>query len=261
MATQKQRKAAKKRKQKAIVKRIKQPEDALIEQLKRQIRFICKFSKAFDNGDVDASISIALCIRVLIHDSQAGSPSLLCQLGKKGCLFYDSMTPKIHGAAGPYHGLVVMELSLNPRWGWMPLLYVDEDSVKEKRLFEDWWDTVVLDDEHGNIFTRKDIILTVCNKDGGAHVDPELEEKYVKLEKSKEFAYIFSVNGNVIKPRVGAGFASVRQIGFELMMTLSDEFPALLRGKYLRPHKKPDTNIIGGFQLVPISDPDNCPLE
>lgn len=31
-------------------------------------------------------------------------------------------------------------------------------------------------DNKNNKFSRKDIILSVANKDGGAHVDPELEE-------------------------------------------------------------------------------------
>ena len=142
----------------------------------------------------------------------------------------------------------------------MPLVFSEQDSAAVKRLFDEWWDAVILDDHHGIVFSRKEIVLTICNKDGGVHVDPELEEKYVKMEKSKEFAYAFSVGGKEFKPKLGPGFASVRQIGFELMMTLGDEFPSLLRSKYMRPKSTtvigPNTAFITAVPFVEIEDPD-----
>lgn len=140
----------------------------------------------------------------------------------------------------------------------MPFLFIAENPAVSWKPFDEWWNAVILDDEHGIIFTRRDIVLAVCNKDGGAHVDPELDEPYVKLEKLKEFAFTFSVNDQEIKPRVGAGLASVRQIGFEVLMTLDKEYPAFLRGKYIRPKPEavmgPDTTFIGGMQLVDLDD-------
>ena len=262
ISSKKQRKAAKKRKQKAATDKIKQPENELMEHLKREIRFISRSSKAFDSGDVDEARIMASRIRLLVHDTTP-SHSLLGQLEKKDCLFYDSARPRTDGDLGPYHGLVGMEFGPKPRWGWIPLLFSEQNLAESKKPFDAWWNATILDDNHGICFSRKEIVLTVCHEDGGVHVDPELKGKYVKMEKSKEFAFVFTVGGKEIKPRLGPGLASVRQIGFELMMTLSEEFPRLLRGKYLRPKSEtvvgPNTTFIGGLEFKQIDDPDKMP--
>jgi hypothetical protein len=252
VATKKQKKAAHKRKQQAVANRVQRPQGDVLEHLKKQIRFISSSSRGYDAGDIDEARRIAGHIRALVHDTSK-SHSILGQLGKKDILFSDSMFPKDPSAIGPYQGLVGMEMSFNPRWGWMPRLFADENPVENKKPFDDWWNAVILDDKHGIIFTRRDIVLAVCNQDGGAHVDPELDEPYVKLEKLKEFAFKFIIKGQEIKPRVGAGLASVRQIGFEVLMTLGEEYPAFLRGKYIRPKPGavmgPNTTFIGGVQM------------
>lgn len=260
MATRKQKKASRKRRQQAATKRIQRPYGDVLEHLKKQIRFISSSSRRYDAGDIDEARRIAGHIRAVVHDTSK-SQSILKQLGKKDIAFYDSAIPRVPGAVGSYLGLVGAEMSVNPKWGWMPYLFIPENPAVNWIQFDDWWNAIVLDDEHGILFTRRDIVLAVCNQDGGVHVDPELDEPYVKLEKLKQFAFTFSVNENVIEPRVGAGLASVRQIAFEVLMTLGKEFPEFLKGKYIRPEPGavvgPDTTFIGGIQLVEIDDPDN----
>lgn len=231
----------------------------MLEHLKREIKFISRSTKAFDMGDVDEARIMASRIRAVVHDTSS-SHSILAQLGKKDCLFFDSSSPRIKGDKSSYHGLVGMELGPSPKWGWMPLVFAEQNFAESKKPFDEWWNAVILDDNHGVVFTRKEIVLTVCNRDGGVHVDPELDEKYVKMEKSKKFAWTFTVGGREFKPLLGPGFASVRQIGFELMMTLGDEFPELLRGKYMRPKSTtvigPNTALISAVPFVEIEDPD-----
>lgn len=103
MATKRQNKSAKKRKQQAAANRIKQPEDELLEHLKREIRFISRSSKAFDSGDLDEARIMASRIRTLVHDT-ATSHSILVQLERKDCLFYDSAKPRIEGDLSRYTG-------------------------------------------------------------------------------------------------------------------------------------------------------------
>ena len=33
-------------------------------------------------------------------------------------------------------------------------------------------------DAHGSLFSRKKLVLVVANKDGGSHVDPQLDDDY-----------------------------------------------------------------------------------
>jgi hypothetical protein len=147
-------------------------------------------------------------------------------------------------------------MSSNPRWGWVPLIFGGEGPSEDWKPFDEWWNAVVLDDRNGIEFSRRDIVLAVRNSDGGAHVDSELDEPYVKMEKLKEFGFTFNVGGREVKPRVGAGLASVRQIAFEVLTTLGREYPAFLRGKYLRPEPKavmgPNTTLVGGLQMVDL---------
>lgn len=255
MATQKQKKKAKKHKQQAAAKRIQRPEGDKLEHLKKQIRFIGKSSREYDLGDADEAANIANHICMIVHDTGM-SKSILNQLDKKDIPFYDSAFARHRNDVGSYQGLVVMEMSSNPRWGWVPLVFSGDGPDKSWKPFDEWWNAVILDDRHGVEFSRRDIVLAVRNQDGGAHVDPELDEPYVKMEKLKEFAFQFTAAGQGIKPRVGAGFSSVRQIGFELLITLEREFPNFLKGMYIRPEQKPEmgpnTLLVGGIQLVDL---------
>jgi len=262
VATKRQQKESQKHKQQAATKRIQRPEGDKLEHLRKQIKFISKSSREYDSGDIDEARRIAGHIRALVHDTPK-SHSILGQLGGKDIPFCDTAIPREIGAVGSYQGLVGMELSVNPRWGWMPLVFTSKEPIEDWLPFDEWWNAVILDDEQGIVFTRRDIVLAVCNQDGGAHVDPELDEPYVKLEKLKEFAFKFITGNQEIKPRVGAGLGSVRQIGFEVLMTLEKEYPAFLKGKYLRPKPEavmgPNTTFIGGVQLVDLDDPARNP--
>ncbi len=262
MPNKKQNKAAKKRRRQTEAKRIQRPEGDKLEQLRKQIRFISKSAKEYDSGDADEAANIANHISMVVHDSGM-SKSILTQLGKKDISFYDSAFPRDPRDVGSYQGLVVMEMSSNPKWGWVPLVFGGDGPSESWKSFDEWWNATVLDDRDGIEFTRRDIVLAVRDRDGGAHIDPELDESYVKMEKLKEFAFKFSVGGQEVKPRVGAGLASVRQIAFEVLTTLGKEFPAFLRGKYVRPEPKavtgPNTTLVGGLQLIEIDDPDSVP--
>lgn len=256
MATQRQQKESQKNKKQTAAKRIQRPEGDKLEQLRKRIRSISKSSREFDLGDADEAADIANYICMVVHDTGGPSTSILTQLGKKDISFYDSAFPRHPKDDGSYQGLVVMEMSSNPKWGWVPLIFGGDGPSESWKPFDEWWNAVVLDDRHGIEFTRRDIVLAVRNSDGGAHVDPELDEPYVKMEKLKEFAFTFNVGGQEVKPRVGAGLASVRQIGFELLMTLEKEYPAFLKGKYVRPKLEtvmgPNTTLVGGLQLVDL---------
>ena len=47
--------------------------------------------------------------------------------------------------------------------------------------FTRWWEEVVIRDRTGQVFSRKDLVLALANKEGGAHVDPLLDDRYAGL--------------------------------------------------------------------------------
>ncbi len=78
-----------------------------------------------------------------------------------------------------------------------------------------------------NKFTRKDIILNVANKDGGAHVDPTLPEMYYELSRKNSIGWKLITDETVMDFSVGPELASIRQIAYEIIVTLEKDFPFL----------------------------------
>ena len=54
--------------------------------------------------------------------------------------------------------------------------------------FTEYWSSTVLD-AGGQSFTREDLVKSVANQDGGAHVDPSLDEKYANLSRNDSFGW------------------------------------------------------------------------
>jgi hypothetical protein len=85
----------------------------------------------------------------------------------------------------------------------------------------------VLKDNQGRLFNRRELILNVANTDGGAHVDPELEEAYMDLSRNNSLAWVFA-DRNVEKAFEGRPeLACMRQIAHELLITLRESYPDL----------------------------------
>lgn len=77
---------------------------------------------------------------------------------------------------------------------------------------EDRWDVV-----------SKDLVLTLANQEGGAHVDPALNERYEVLSKRDGLGWV-AISGEGEQPFAGSAVAiAVRQITFELTQALDRE--------------------------------------
>ena len=89
----------------------------------------------------------------------------------------------------------------------------------------EWWDEVVFRFKPSFSFTRKNLVLDAVNKDGGAHVDEVLTERYSSLIKDGSTGGIgISINDGQslewsIEPQLitNAHLSGLRQIGYELL--------------------------------------------
>ena len=61
----------------------------------------------------------------------------------------------------------------------------------EELNFEEWWEMIVvrIDDK---VLSRKDIVLKMANKDGGAHIDTKLPKEY---KDAKELKLTLNIRG------------------------------------------------------------------
>jgi hypothetical protein len=205
--------------------KMKRPMGDLLAQLKTQIEFLTRSAQSFDAGEKNEAVRMAVGIRVIVHDTKE-SKSLLRQLGKKDILFYDTAHPFDSKNLMPHLGLIQMRLG-GPGTGFRAGLDdIPPERLGKKIQFNTWWDRIVLSDHLKNRFTRKDLVLTLANQEGGAHVDPHLEEKYVKLSRFNSTGWRFGEKG-VERPAERPDFPSLRQITHEVLKTLKDAFPQL----------------------------------
>jgi hypothetical protein len=207
---------------------MKQTQNDFMNHLKIKIKRIKEDCKTYDSGDEDIFLDLSVKLRVLLHNTKAQT-STLKHLGKENINFYNSVYDKYSKDnkvqikhIGHYNGLA------NTQFGgtlkWVPLCYTFNNFVPGKIPFEKWWgEQVVMSDLRNVEYKRKDIILLVADKDGGAHIDEKLPDDYAKITRGNALGWIFTRNGQ--KLFQGNPFpACIRQIAGEVLNSLEDEF-------------------------------------
>ena len=188
----------------------------LKEHLEEQIEFIKSSATSYDNGFSGESKRLAVAVRVLLHDT-VKSTSLLSLLGQKNIDYLDTSFPIDESNKMSHSGLVQMSLGDRKSIS-LPLL--DDGPFSRKASFELWWNGIVFVDKNRNEFSRKDIVLSLANKEGGAHVDKTLDVKYADLRKGNSLGWYDVTPDGVQTPSEDQVPASMRQIAHEVLKTL-----------------------------------------
>jgi hypothetical protein len=181
--------------------------------LNEQLKILKRDVNGFDGGEDFLAKDIALRIRVLLHHSKS-SKALLYQLGLlEEKEFYDTaLAPFTQENKIGFHGLICFGDSIK---GAVPFL---DDAPNSKLVkFEAWWNQPVFWSSENKSMTRKDLVLTMANQDGGAHFDPSVNEAYHKLSTGESFGLKEMKNDKYIErlERV-----AIRQIGHEVLKSL-----------------------------------------
>jgi hypothetical protein len=227
-----------------------QTETDLVEHLTDHMGFLRASARIFDEGNQAEAKRLASTIRLLVHDTER-STSLLRQLSVKDVLLF--LDTKEMDPPPPAPGTIVyrMEFGLaaaqlgpdGPKF--VPRSFDDRNWPEYGPVpFQPWWERKVLSDLGGNGFTRKGLVLAMANKDGGVHVDPELEAAYAALTRSNSIGFyrddsaLYSpvFGGRTPVPQADEGQrpmpspvpAQIRMIAFEVDRTLSTQLPDLL---------------------------------
>lgn len=130
---------------------VKQSKNDLRSQLKNQFDFLRSSAKDYDEGRTNEAKRIATSIRVLVHDTKE-STSLLTQLNRKNILFYDTAKKPIPGNLISTPILVFLYCNGAEPTKYLPLL---TNSCVQKVNFDQWWNGIAIDDNKGNLLTRK----------------------------------------------------------------------------------------------------------
>lgn len=198
-------------------------QDLFLEQL----AFLESSSAGYDNGFEGEVKRLAVGARVLVHDTDK-STSLLKLLDKKSGQFFDTSVPFDEQNLLSHSSLVGTVLG---DCGAMPVPLLDDGPFSRSIRFDAWWNGIVFVDAKRNEFSRKDIVLSLANKEGGAHVDKLLDQKYADLRKNNSLRWFEGTSDGKELPGSDQVPATMRQIAHELLKTLKPGYSCHRKAK------------------------------
>ncbi|WBP92803.1 hypothetical protein O6072_15915 [Mycolicibacterium neoaurum] len=154
--------------------------------LRSHIGFLERSAQRYDAGHEDESLNVSNSLRTIFHDTRR-TTSLLTHLKLDKTDMLSSS--RGHGDAQDY--LCHLIHLGGPRPIIMkPLLGTSFIEIPLTR----WWDGEPVFVHDGVPYTRRNIVLSVAEKDGGTHVDEELEPYYRVLIAGE---YAIGITGNL----------------------------------------------------------------
>lgn len=197
------------------------PEE-LRAHLVEQMEFIKSSSRSFDDGFLGEGKRLATVIRVLVHDT-AQSKSLLGLLGIKQSLLFMDTAPRLNRVnLAPTWGLPMIEVGNHTAARfYAPLGVLPPSRIHPPKPFDAWWRDPVTKDQEGREFCRKDFVMTVANKEGGAHIDPMLSPRWMALTRHNSLGVSYALREGERREVEGdLALQSVRQIAYEIEQTI-----------------------------------------
>ena len=204
--------------------RVARSKDDLRQELMDQLDLLRVSCSAYDSGIEAAGKTIATMLRVLLY-SHKQSRGLLDQLGYRNGRFISSCEEFDELNYAPRPTLLHINVAA-AGVNWEPRAISDPHCKVSRRLpFAEWWDETIVLDGKGRRFTRMGLVMHVADTDGGAHVDPGLDDSYMDLTRGNSIGYLF---GDEKIPFLGRPvLACMRQIAHEVLATLQQNVAEL----------------------------------
>ncbi|MCQ2112306.1 MAG: hypothetical protein MJY95_03070 [Bacteroidaceae bacterium] len=199
------------------------------------IKMLKQLCNMYDGGEYYAALWIAVVLRTLLKDS-THTNSIFKQLELKDMEFIDTSFP-INGCSGwnvgdGVHNLIVysnnvfagllkknINISCDKK---IHLSFTNRGNSRlcNKKTFDDWYDASVFEvkGESEMKLSRKDVIETLAEKEGGAHFDNNTTQQYAYFQKGDCLKII--INDEIAIFENNPVFASVRQIAYEVLETI-----------------------------------------
>lgn len=220
------------------------PRDRLLSNLEEQLGFLVKSCRDFDRGDQSEVKRIAGVLRVLLYE-RGTNKALLRQLGfledlafvDTGIVFDESNAAEVFGGkfflpSSCWQGLLTLTENEDGSTEWIaplaerPHMNLPCFVTHSMTRYPEWWGKRFIASSSGTLFSRMDLVSIMVNQDGHAHCDPELDKDYDDLLADYHGLEI-STGGSeesFARPRGNIVYCSVRQIAFELMLSLDRRF-------------------------------------
>jgi hypothetical protein len=165
------------------------PKEEIQAKLKEQMDFLRSSVHAFYDGQFAESVRIATAIRVLVHESGMSKP-LLKQVRPDGLEL-----PILNSVTDSPGNEAIFRLAVSVRMGATVAPAVDLACSHYKlSSVGAWWNNEVFTFQsrlgRQLVYTRKKVVLTLANKEGGAHVDEHEDPDYARLLTDSPLSFI-----------------------------------------------------------------------
>lgn len=208
--------------------------DDLESALREQFQLLAMYAEEFDRGNLVVAKPMATALRVLCHDPESKkskSKSLLGQLGMKDRYFYDTaaspdeLPPGFDYKRKKFVGSFLGIIGMTHTADLVPFL----DSQENRQFFgfskfDDYWNRVILLDGNEKPFSRRNIVHSVADQDGGSHVDPTLNADYRALTRDNSMI-IVGRKGGVFHALNHIASMLLRQVTHEILRTFVFDYP------------------------------------
>ena len=200
--------------------RIPRSKNELKAEFVEQLQLLRHSCQVFDKGFEAIGKHISLSLRVLLHDYRQ-SRALLEQLGLRSGHYLTSVPPLNPMNLLAECNLVMIRIS-NGSACYRPLISGgDEPQTLQPVRFVNWWNDPVLKDNRGRTFSRRELVLNIADTDGGAHVDPDLDEAYMAISRDNSLGWDFEKGLQTSFVEGRPELACMRQIAHEVLSTIN----------------------------------------
>jgi hypothetical protein len=178
------------------------------------------------SGELAEALNVATRIRTLVHEAGRNKP--LLKYLKNNYLDMPMRDIRVNVApAGPpgtqsITFFVPLSVSLGVPEGKLTLMKELNDEEYEDSTLGRWWTNVFMNLPGIGPVTRKEIILGVADKEGGAHVDADISAKYEAILTSK--MVVLKAKDVDVEPLRFTRLATGRA-GLEMLKFLEANFP------------------------------------
>jgi len=178
----------------------------------------------FDRGLEISALQISARLRLLLHESRT-SKALLGQLGLRDLPFPDTSEPPPPRGFGPnllpsFPGGFSMTAQGSSYVSATEFERVGiQLATAPLKSFAGWWEgDPFITLPNGARFARRALVAHVADKDGGAHVDPDLDPDYLSLSRNNGLGWSYKGPDGVVRPlQRRPELAGLRQIAHEVL--------------------------------------------
>lgn len=194
------------------------------QELIEQFNALHEFGVMYDQGKLWAAKHLASVIYTLVQDNPRNPEiqPILIQLGLREKILFLNTSRGIHSPIKPNTPLAYIDLR-GDKCTFGPMCQADPIPECSKKVgFIAWWGERIIEDATGRAINRHTLVNRIRSKDGGSHFDASInDEDYLAIKKDADSRFRWTVNG-ISTPVPNAHLASLRQIAWELELTLKD---------------------------------------